>query len=356
MINQLIINTEYFLQCAGSCSGCFLSSEERDSLNNFHDEIKLSILKLLNEKELPEKFLRDFLVIGFGRGNNLALSLNELEKMGQLIQYIEKNFKAEKIIFEVSSSLIGKIDTQITNAIYLLGFSKNIYFNIVVNSEITSKQFWSNLKLFHEKLTLHRQSWGWSDNTGDILVLNINPQKLPDLAMLANFSQGIQSPINISFFPYDIEVKNVIQQEQKAVVKWTEDFIELFKEKDLNIKNYLSIFDFEMKDIHDVKTHIEKTQETYFFIDKKGQVTNGIPSIMGEIDFPRLMDKYKLKPDINKAFNLMQKNTSCMNCNYQKHCLASGAYLNMMANNSRLEDKTICPSGYKVFFEKLINL
>lgn len=356
MIKQLIINTEYFLQCAGSCSGCFLSSEERDSLNSFHDEIKISILKLLEEKKLPQQELIDFMVIGFGRGNNLALSLDELEKLGQLIQYIESNFKAQKIIFEVSSSLIGKIETQISNAIYLLNFSKNIYFNVVVNSEITSKQFWTNLKLFHQKLTVHRQSWGWSDNTGDILVLNINPQKLPDLAMLKIFSKGIESPINISFFPYDIQIKNISQSEQLAVNKWTEDFIELFKEKDLNIKNYLSVFNFEIKDIHDVKNHINRTQETYFFIDKKGHVTNGIPSIMGEIDFPRLMDKYKLKPDINKAFNLMQKSSACVNCDYQKYCLASGAYLNMMANHQRLEDKTICPSGYKIFFEKLIKL
>lgn len=353
MLDQLIINTEYFLQCAGSCSGCFLLEEERNSQNNFHDKIKKSLLKLLKENS---EIGKEFLVIGFGRGNNLTLSLDNLHKMGELIKEIETSYSSEKIVFEVSTSLIGKIDKQIENALLLLSYSKNIYFNVVVNSEITSPQFWRNLKQFHKELTNHRESWGWNDNTGDILVLNINPSILPDIKMLEDFSKEIQSPINISLFPFDMKIENIKNEHLNNLKNWTQEVSFLFKNKDLNIKNYLMKCDFEFENINDVKEHIEKTKSRYYFIDKEGLVTKGIPSIMGEVDFPRLLTKYKLEPDINKAFKIMQKQTSCINCDYQKQCLITGAYLNMLANHKKMENKMECPSGYKEFFKEFLTV
>ena len=349
MIDQLIINTEYFLQCAGSCSGCFLSEAERNSQNNFHDVIKPGLIKVLANKKG-----KDLLVIGFGRGNNLNLTKESLIQMGELISYIEKNHNSKKLVFEVSTSLIGKINTQIENAILLLQYSKNIYFNVVVNSEITSQQFWKNLKTFHTALTKEREKWGWSDNTGDILVLNINPAILPDIAMLEDFSQGIESPINISLFPFDEAVKNITGVQLDALKEWTQKVAVLFKFKDLNIKNHLEKFNFELSSINDVKAHNDLTKSSYFFIDKSGDITEGIPSIMGEVDFPRLLTKYKIQPDIGKAFKIMQRHSACINCDYQNQCLATGAYLNMLANHKRIKDKSFCPSGYKEFFHEFL--
>lgn len=351
MIDQLIINTEYFLQCAGSCSGCFLSETERNSQNNFHDKIKNGLLEVLSSNKGKE-----FLVIGFGRGNNLNLNKESLTQMGELISYIEKNHSSEKLVFEISTSLIGKINSQIENALFLLQYSKNIYFNVVVNSEITSGQFWRNLKTFHTALTNEREKWGWSDNTGDILVLNINPAILPDIAMLEQFAQGIESPINISLFPFDEALKDITREQLNSLQNWTQQAAELFKFKDLNIKNHLEMCDFEFANINDVKDHIELTKSSYFFIDKNGDITKGIPSIMGEVDFPRLLTKYKLQPDINEAFKTMQRHNTCMECEYQKECLATGAYLNMLANHKRIKDKTFCPSGYKEFFHEFLQI
>ena len=353
MVDQLIINTEYFLQCAGNCSGCFLLEDERNSQNNFHDKIKKSLLGLLKDNADIGK---EFLVIGFGRGNNLNLSKENLHQMGRLIEEIEKSYYSEKIVFEVSTSLIGKIDTQIENALLLLNYSKNIYFNVVVNSEITSPQFWKNLKKFHKALTEHRESWGWDDNTGDILVLNVNPSILPDIKMLEDFSKEIYSPINISLFPFDMKIENIQNEQMNKLKTWTQEVSSLFKNKDLNIKNHLMKCDFEFQNINDVQEHIEKTKSRYYFIDKEGEITKGIPSIMGEVDFPRLLAKYKLNPDINQAFKIMQKQNSCMNCIYQKQCLITGSYLNMLANHKKMDNTEDCPSGYKEFFKEFLTV
>jgi len=377
MVNQLIINTEYFLGCAGSCSGCFLTLNERQSKNNYHDVIEKSLLALL--EEVAHTKGKEFLVIGFGRGNNLNLDSKSLSDLGELIAKIEKLYASQKLVFEISTSLIGKIDAQIENARKLLTYSRNIYFNVVVNSEITSGQFWDNLKCFHSRLTQERESWGWSDDTGDILVLNINPRVLPDIEKLEEFSQGIHSPLNISLFPF--EGSRIEPEELMKLQVWTQDAIEVFKDKDLNIKNYLSLYAFELDSVAGVVEHVEKTKDSYYFIDKEGLVTHGIPSIMGEVDFPRLLTKYQLTPDVKVGLKAMQRHPVCRSCEYQKECLATGSYLNMLANQQNLSHKLIhikkshpgvekteainqnnnekrdnrcCPSGYYMFFKEFI--
>ncbi len=124
-MEKLIINTEFFLQCHGSCSGCFLSVEERQSTSVYYDQV-LSGLSLLASQYKEVKI--DELIIGFGRGNVLNLSDKHLDKLLELINYVESNFIYNKVIFEVATSLIGKLDRQLESAKYLLGNNRNIFF------------------------------------------------------------------------------------------------------------------------------------------------------------------------------------------------------------------------------------
>lgn len=347
--HKLIINTEYFLQCYGSCSGCFLSEDERKSENIFHQEVKMGLERL----QLEQTEVISHLVIGFGRGNLLNLDYSELDDLVQLIRWCEENFNYHKITFEISTSLIGKLDTQIEKAYYLLNESQNIFFNIVVNSEITSPSFWNNLKTFYNSTAVVREGWGWVEDFGDILVLNINPQKLPDLEFIENFTQHYHSPINISIFPYEANQKTILKQDIEKVNLWAENLWHRLHHKDLNIKNYLeglysSDFDLTPQDLH---TYHKVTEGSYFFIDKTGLVTKGMPSIMGEVDFPRLLEKYQVEPDLFGAYKVMQKNAVCSGCNYQKECLVSGAFLNLLSNGARLTGGEHCASGYKNLFK-----
>ena len=121
------------------------------------------------------------------------------------------------------------------------------------------------------------------------------------------------------------------------------------------MKNYLkqlNNIDFDLTPI-DLKNYYEHTEQSYIFIDKKGQITKGISSIMGEVDFPRLIEKYELNPDIVLAYKKMQKIPVCRDCDYQKECLVSGAFLNLIANESRIKDTLICPSGYQSIFMEI---
>ena len=143
-MKKFIINSEYYFQCAGNCSGCFLTTEEKNS-NNIYKENVLNAFNKISKELVPQEEL----VIGIGRGNLFNLNYEQLDELLDLIKWCENNFKYEKITFELSTSLIGKIDIQIEKALYLLkNTNNNIFFNTVLNSEITSHIFWINVKNF----------------------------------------------------------------------------------------------------------------------------------------------------------------------------------------------------------------
>lgn len=344
-MRKFIINSEYFFQCAGNCSGCFLTDEEKNSTSIYKDNVLNAFKKISQTLTKQEE-----LVIGIGRGNLLNLSFKQIDDLLELVQWCEENFQYEKIMFELSTSLIGKIEDQIEKALYILNKTpkNNIYFNAVLNSEITSQKFWENVKYFFKTTEDYRIKKGLLDDTGDILVLNINPNKLPDLNFFNDFLKEHYSPVNIALFPF--EKGNISNEKMLTLINWTEKLYEVLKDKDFNMKNFInSITDYEY-DIESIFTHYHGTKNSYIFVYKSGEITNGSMSIMGEVDYIRLLNKYELNADIKTAFVKMQKRKSCQICPVQKECLYSGAYINFLANEKSLDSK-ICPSSYKNLFE-----
>lgn len=346
----LIINTELFLQCHGHCAGCFLTEAERIEENTHLSKIRSPILELLSNSQSYSH-----VILGFGRGNLLNLSEKSLEQLLGLMEECEALVPSEKITYELSSSLIGKIDSQIEKAAFLLNRNRRIYFNVVINSEITSNTFWSNWERIYNANSELRKSWGMTDNYSDILVLNINPQILPDLDFIEKHVANHGSPFNISLFPFSSnEVSN---EDLSALNNWSIKLWEKFQEKDLNIKNYLnSLKEVDIgSDLSDIITYHENNKNAYYFIDKNGEITPGSLSIMGEVDYVRLVNKFKTDPDPKKALTLMQKTKPCNMCDYQKECVLSGAYLNMVNNSYKIKGANYCLSGYAPVFELSAN-
>lgn len=356
IVEKLIINTEFFLQCNGSCSGCFLTEEERLSENTHY----LAIEKGLKEvsKQYQGQHIK-FLVIGFGRGNILMLHRDGVNSLLDLMKWCRENFSFDEVIFEVSTSLIGKLDTQLETAKYIVENEVSAYFNMVLNSELTSKSFWKNVAVFHDEMADFRtKEYGLIDGNGDILVLNVNPQKLPSLEDLGEFTKEYQSPVNISIFPFN-SGSIISETDMINVREWSKSLWENFKNKDLNVKNFLYGLNTINMDSN-IDNYIKYTEETlksYIFIDKNGLITEGSLSIMGEVDKLRLMDKFNIKLSIEDGIKTMIKNKYCRGCEYQKQCLLSGAYLNLMANskNINLAKNKACLSGYQELFKLSVN-
>ena len=342
----LVINAELFLQCHGSCAGCFLTEEERAEDNTHLDNIKAPILSLLkNSNEYSH------VILGFGRGNLLNMSQNGMKNLLDFMVECEKLVPPQKITYEVSSSLIGKIDKQIEKAEFLLSRNRRIYFNVVINSEITSTNFWANWNKFQKANSEVRLKWGMKDKYSDILVLNINPKILPNLEFIEENVIEHYAPLNISLFPFsNIEITN---EDLAALNDWSFKMWNKFKHKDLNIKNYLeSLNSMNLgSEISDILNYHNTNKKSYFFVDKNGEIIEGSLSIMGEVDYVRLLNKFSTNPEAKNAILLMQKTRPCNICNYQKECLLSGAYLNMVNNAAKIKAAKHCLSGYQSIFE-----
>jgi hypothetical protein len=348
-MNRLIINTEFFLQCYGNCVGCFLTEIEKKEQDTNLIKVKSGLSQLAKDYKNTNI---EHLVIGFGRGNLLNLDVKNLDNLLELIGWCESNFNYKDITFEISTSLIGKLENQIEKAIYLLNGNSNIFFNIVINSEITSMQFWKNLNIFYQETSKFRiNKYEFTEDYGDIIVLNVNPNNLPNIDFIYDFTTEYGSPLNISIFPFELQDTNINQLQN--VIDWSSELWEKLKYKDLNIKNYLN----NLKEINigesiqEILNYQNITEKSYYFIDKNGLITNGSLSIMGEVDKLRLLTKYNIKLDILTAYKAMQKNNVCAICEYQKECLLSGAYLNMLANKIQIKDNIVCLSGYQKLFE-----
>jgi hypothetical protein len=342
----LIINTELFLQCHGHCAGCFLTDAERMEENTHLSKIIQPILDLLQKAHQYSH-----VILGFGRGNLLNLSQNSLEQLLELMVECERIVPKEKITYELSSSLIGKINDQIEKAAFLLNRNRNIYFNVVINSEITSGNFWSNWEKIYNANSDLRKSWGMTDNFSDILVLNINPKILPNLDFIEKHVANHGSPFNISLFPFSN--KEITNDDLLALNEWAVQLWSKFQEKDLNIKNYLrTLRGMDIgSSLADIINYHENNKNSYFFVDKNGEITPGSLSIMGEVDYVRLINKFETDPDPKKALSLMQKTKPCNMCEYQKECILSGAYLNMVNNSHKIKGAKHCLSGYAPIFE-----
>jgi MoaA/NifB/PqqE/SkfB family radical SAM enzyme len=194
-----------------------------------------------------------------------------------------------------------------------------------------------------------------TDNFSDILVLNINPKILPDLDFIEKYVANHGSPFNISLFPFSGD--DVTNDDLSALNNWSVKLWQKFKGKDLNIKNYLeSLQKVDIgSDLIDIINYHENNKNAYYFIDKNGKVTPGSLSIMGEVDYVRLVNKFSTDPDPKKALMLMQKTKPCNMCEYQKECLLSGAYLNMINNSHKIKGAKHCLSGYAPIFELSAN-
>lgn len=351
---KLIINTEVFLQCNGHCSGCFLTSEERAEENTHLEKITTPLINLLNLKANQYEHY----IIGFGRGNLLNMSLYSIDKLLELMKECELILGDKpKITFELSTSLIGKINNQLEKAKYILERNNNAYFNVVINSEVTSEKFWENWRLFRVENMKIRTPLLKSedDETGDILVLNINPKKLPDIDFIFSKVKDVPSPVNISMFPFSHG--EIFKDDLLKMNNWTRQMFHKFKNLDLNIYEYLKrLNSIEIRNVDDVINYHQNTLSSYFFIDKNGDLASGSLSIMGEVDYVRLLDKFKILPNLDIAWKKMQTDKVCSSCEYQNQCLLSGAYLNMLANSQHMkENKMECWSGYQYIFEQANN-
>lgn len=148
-ISSLIINLDFCGSCNGSCVGCLLTEEERNTEEAFLD-FKKSKESLNKLKDKYSDTFVDKLVIAFGRGNTITLNEKDWHEIKKITEFIHEVIKHKEAVIECSTGLVGKIEPQIEFAKKWIDFMQpfNLRFVVVANASLFSNKYWDNLDLF----------------------------------------------------------------------------------------------------------------------------------------------------------------------------------------------------------------
>lgn len=469
-IKSLIINLDFCGSCNGSCVGCLLTEEERNSDEAFldfkHSKDALNKIKDKYADNYIEK-----LVIAFGRGNTITLNEKDWDEIRKIVDFLKEVIKHQEMVIECSTGLVGKIEPQIELAQKWVDFMQpnNLRFVVVANASLFSSKYWDNLDLFFKTLGTYRLNVinEKIDNSDDILNINLHSNDLPDVNFLFNKIKDYNFPINLTLLPLyrTMEFKTLAFEDKlkinlvyEQLENWLEQFFlltysyknimpETFKLENEKIEilklegstteiildnpiNTIDLDRFEQEDSYITKgidvnfvkiikmdfinilvhhQHLNlidaiesanQNSESFYWIQKTGELTQGLFSILGDMDFERLLDKLEItqyenentdknyqvikmmssnnnitsgtksnnirpllfinekeyhnnheveykKINITDLIKSFRKIFACKNCPYQNMCIKNSSFIYAILNDHIVPSLNNCPNGLK---------
>lgn len=372
-METLILNIDYTGNCIGSCPGCVLSKSERKDNRPF---LTPSQIEVAMEDIAPNYGKIGLMAIGLGRGNTLTLDEEIVTTdILKIAKTASRLFDFEEGCFEMSTSLLGKVDDQIRRAKNMVDFFEESQtgfdprFVIVANPALKSPKYWDKIDEFLTSLNDYR---GNKDGSSDILIFNLAADALPDLNWLEDFVSNYHFPVNIIWAPgYDKALSDA--NGIKNLSDWLIGFYDIAKRLDLDnnlINRIRSTAHFSDMDIPSITSHLEGSSKSLLFISRDGNWHEGLFSVLGDLDPVRFDPKpnklatnddnphKKLVAIPKKEMSDLLRIKTCRSCPYLRQCVASGAYKggllalnNLPKNFSKSTD--ICPAAIRPLFERI---
>lgn len=366
MKETLIVNMDYAGTCAGSCPICALTKEERAM-----DKPFLNLIQIENAfNQIIEKGYTDtrHLVIGIGRGNTLALGEDIDQKIQSIVQYAENKINFQHGEVEISTSLMGKIDDQIKTAIKIRNkliehnHKLDPRFVIVANTQLKSPQYWNHINKF---ITTMMEERGGGDHSGDILLLNLSLENLPNPKSLIKHLKNYHFPINITWSPtLDNGAKN--PENLQKLEKWLVEWFQMIEKYDLDSSLLTRIQDGHKAygtSMNELIDQINGNGDTLLFIDSKGNLHHGFSCVSADMDPIRFASgaidpspNQKLVSDPRKDLFDLMRWPACQGCPHISGCVVSGGHKAALLAIPKLKpDPKICPSGLRSVFQGMLN-
>ena len=347
--SSALINIEYCGTCHGTCKGCLMDESERKETLPFLNKKQISTALHQIATEFPESIGLDFSTLAFGRGNTLDLNDSNWEEINTLTQEYITLFKPKTYAIECSTGLIGKIGTLVSTAKKRIAHSDpNLRFVVVANSDLFSETYWNNVDTFFHEMMQFR---GGSnvDGNGDVLVLNLVADRLPDIDKLVPRLKDYPFPVNIAWLP--LTINNT--EKKTEVGHWLVDFITAM-DKGAWDCNLLYLTQAVLNNEPNLTTALEQHQNSYsWWINKEGQPIRSAFTVMGDVDFKRWNQKLNLQlpEQFIQFYQKFSKIPSCRNCLWKNECMAAGTFLHAVAS----PQGATCPTGMDAVFQFLKN-
>lgn len=352
----MILNIEYCGNCNGSCQGCVLSQEERSSNKPFLDQFKISlVIGQIAETWTPQ----DFLAVGIGRGNCLTMPLDNIDDFWLIASLVRKKLPAKEVVYEVSTSLIGKLDQQveraklITDAIQSAHPGAVVRFACVINPSLHSRGYWTLIESFFDTMSKWR---GEGDGAGDIAILNIDSDKLPVIPDLIKKISQWRWPVNVVWVGIGQKKEGGLSIRETS--QWFSDFATAAAENgmdcSLNTRRDMAIA--RAKNESGSLASETMMRDDVLFVDHAGVISNGCFTIFGDLDstrFPALKEIESPATIVRK----MMRHPVCRNCPVIRECVAAGGHKMFAINQSKClsepnKAEAVCLSGLKEFFSE----
>ncbi len=357
-LEYLIIATDYATSCAGTCPTCVLTKSERQKTGPAS-----TVENIVNGMRVAaENYMHvDTLAVGIGRANVLSLPENSVSEIVAILENARKLFSHGNVICEVTSSLVGKIETQtqrakaISNATAAIGIETR--FVIVGNTALVSEKYWKNLDYFLTEMEKFRGGKE-IDGNGDILQLALSIESLPDPVKLAERIHNYRFPINIAWAPgHDLGAKS--EENLKKLNDWLGEFYNISVDLglDSSIKNRVdAVTSLQIANMPEAVRHVSRSSEAIVYIAQDGTWHNGLFTVLAEMDPVRFDPAGKDKTMAGTAPKELRKlmmNEACVNCSYIGTCVASGGHkIAQMTLRNFTDGTNVCPSGLKACFER----
>lgn len=357
-VDYLIVAMDYATTCAGTCPTCVLTKDER-SLKEAASTVKAVSRGL---KTAAEEYAHiGTLAIGIGRANVLSLPETSIKDIVKILNCAKQVFPFEKIMCEVSTSLIGKIDNQITRAQRISQETSKIgvetKFVVVGNTALVSEKYWKNLDQFLRAMEEFRGGRDIDDN-GDILQLALSSDSLPDPEVLAQRVKDYRFPINIAWAPgHDRGARN--EKNLAKIGEWLGQFYDASQifNLDCSLNNRVdTVMSLRTNNIPSAVEQTIQSSKSIVYIDQEGEWHHGLFTVLAEMDPVRFDPIRSGKTMIGispKEIRSLITNEACKQCPFVGPCISSGGHkIAQITLRNYLNGTTVCPSGLRGCFER----
>lgn len=319
---SFLVNLDYLGTCAGTCAGCLLSEDERRVSTPFLDRNQMTNALQRLHKSRFQATSCDYGAITFGRGNTLSLSDSAWSDVFHVALLFKQLFNPSTWNVECSTGLVGRIDPLIATAQHRVSsFGAPLRFVVAANSDLYSKSYWANVDRFFREMMAFRGGDSL-DGSGDVLVLNLVADRLPEPLALADRAAAYPFPVNIAWLP---------PSQPMDLRRWMDSFCSRLasNRSDSNLLRHFvrTTQDLNIPDFQQALVDVEENLARFWWIDKLGELSPGLFTPFGDVDFSRLAIKTTkhLSSTLKALVPTLLKQKPCNTCQKQPLCLSSGA-------------------------------
>ncbi len=363
-VPELVVAMDYTGTCRGTCPTCVLSLAERRSEAPLMTVASIEAGLARVAGAYPHV---GSLFLTLGRGNTLVLPETSIDALIAVAQAAEAAVDYRHAAMEMSTSLVGRLEPQIDRAKAIMdrfqasGTDVDPRFLVVANTALSSAPYWRNIDRFLTEIEAYRGGRS-VDGNGDIILLNVGIDSLPDVGWLEQFLCDYRFPVNLGWVPTFDQAAGDPNKLQ-VLARWLADFDAMAERLglDANITNRAGpAMTNGAAGLDSLVHQIDRSIASIVYITADGHWHRGFNTLLADMDpvrfdpdAPRVAGQAQMVDNPRRDIARLMRNPACRACPHMGPCIAGGAYkLGLLTLRRHPGGTDVCPSAMNLVFER----